>query len=132
MGYFLIAVVLMTIGYSFSECARYISMKRSEVLPEALVRGRLIRRLTISGLLLFVCALITLRLFVWTGEPSLVFFLFFSLGAFGSMFGIFALLFRDVRETKKEVKALHERLQQEILSSIDSLPSSEKGQAVSD
>jgi hypothetical protein len=76
--------------------------------------------------------LIALRMFVWTGEPTLLFFLFFSLGAFGSMIGIFALLFRDVRETKKEVKALHERLQQEILSSIEPLPSAGKGQPVAD
>jgi hypothetical protein len=48
------------------------------------------------------------------------------------MIGIFALLLRDVRETRKEVKALHERLQKEILSSIEPLSSSGEGQSLSD
>jgi hypothetical protein len=132
VGYFLVGVVLMTIGYSFSECARYVSMRRSDTLPAELVRSRLVRRLSISILLLFVCGLIALRLFWWTGEPSLAFFLLFSVGALGSMIAIFTLLFRDVRETRKEVKALQERLQKEILSSIEHLPPSGKGEPVSD
>ena len=118
MGFFLIIVFAISLGYAASESGRYIAAQRSENILVVYSRKKLGRRLWISGLLMGEVILIATRLYGVVGEVSLAFIIGFLTLSMGALIGIFVLLILDLRETRRGAKEVHERLKEELLRKL--------------
>ena len=108
------------VGYAFTECARYVAAHRREETALAYPRGRLVRRLLISVLVLIECGVLVVldREAAAGAVPHPL----IALLALGCLIVIFRLLWGDFTELRGEIAEARVELSRSLHADLSAAP----------